>query len=98
MTAKNAPNDPGPEKSPAPAGADDRVLLEGAHSRLLEFQLIFRAMREAGLVDLEIERFGFFPPQIYNRPFGRKLDHAIGSLGLLNPVLPFQMFKGSAPR
>jgi SAM-dependent methyltransferase len=58
---------------------------------------IFRAMRDAGLVNLDIRRFGFFPPQIYNRAAGRKLDHAIGSVGLLKPVLPFQMFKGSAP-
>ncbi|HYH08856.1 MAG TPA: class I SAM-dependent methyltransferase [Thermoanaerobaculia bacterium] len=59
---------------------------------------IFRAMRDAGLVDLDLRRFGFFPPQIYNRPFGRKLDHSIAGIRILNPVLPFQMFKGSAPR
>src|SRR5574339_60404 len=46
MSEKKGPADPGPEKSPAPASASDRVLLEGPHSRLLEFQLVFRAMRD----------------------------------------------------
>jgi SAM-dependent methyltransferase len=59
---------------------------------------IFNAMRAAGLVDLEIRRFGFFPPQIYNRALGRKLDHVLGDIRVLNSLLPFQMFKGSAPR
>jgi hypothetical protein len=58
---------------------------------------VFRAMREAGLIDLEVKRFGFLPPQLYNRPLGRRVDHWLGSTRLLDPVLPFQMFKGSAP-
>jgi SAM-dependent methyltransferase len=58
---------------------------------------IFRAMRDAGLASLEVRRFGFFPPQVYNRPLGRKLDHALGNSRVLEPVLPFQMFKGVKP-
>jgi len=45
MTEKNL-EIPGPEKSSAPASASDRVLLEGPNSRLIEIQLIFRAMRD----------------------------------------------------
>lgn len=70
----------------------DRGIVEMRRGR------IFRAMDDAGLQNLQVRRFGFFPPQIYNRPAGRKLDHWIASLRPLHPVLPFQMFKGSAPR
>jgi uncharacterized protein (TIGR00730 family) len=45
MTEKN-PTPPGPEKSPAPASGSDRYLLEGPHSRLIEIQLLVRAMRD----------------------------------------------------
>lgn len=46
MTTENVPNDPGPEKVPAPANGSDRYLLEGPHSRLQEVLLLSRAMRD----------------------------------------------------
>jgi len=57
-----------------------------------------RALEAAGLDDVRIERFGFFPPAIANRPRGAALEHALEGLGALEPVLPFQLLGGRAPR
>jgi SAM-dependent methyltransferase len=59
---------------------------------------VFRAMQAAGLERLDVRRFGFFPPQVYNRPFGRKLDGMLERVRPLEPFLPFQLFKGSAAK
>lgn len=56
--------------------------------------LIFNAMRGAGLTGLELLRFGFFPPFIYNRQWGERLDHFLERAPFLKPFLPFQLFKG----
>lgn len=55
---------------------------------------VFRAMRDAGLVDLQLKRFGFFPPAIVNHPAGARLERILERFPLWRPVLPFQLFMG----
>ena len=57
--------------------------------------VVFRAMRNAGLHDLALQRFGFFPPAIYNRAWGARLEGGLERAPLWNVVLPFQLFKGT---
>jgi SAM-dependent methyltransferase len=54
--------------------------------------VISDAMRRGGLELTGVKRFGFFPPFLANRGPAQKIERAIESLGLLNPVLPFQLF------
>jgi SAM-dependent methyltransferase len=56
-----------------------------------------RALEAARLDDVRIERFGFFPPAIANRPRGAALERALEGLGALEPALPFQLLGGRAP-
>ena len=57
--------------------------------------IIFNAMREAGLVNLQLACFGFFPPFISNSKWGSKLESVLEQMLLLRPFLPFQLFKGT---
>jgi len=52
---------------------------------------VFRAMRHAGLTDLRVERFGFFPPQIANTRAGAAVERAMERIAL-RAMLPFQLF------
>jgi SAM-dependent methyltransferase len=52
------------------------------------------AMTRAGLVDLRLERFGFFPPMITNRRWGAALERVFERIPLWRPLLPFQLFGG----
>jgi len=56
---------------------------------------VFRAMEAAGFTDLTLERFGFFPPFLANRPAGRKVEGLLERIPVFRPVLPFQLFGGT---
>jgi SAM-dependent methyltransferase len=56
-----------------------------------------RACLSAGLDDVRIERFGFFPPAIANRPRGSRLEAALERFAPFDPFLPFQLIGGRAP-
>jgi SAM-dependent methyltransferase len=58
---------------------------------------VFKAMESAGLRDLELRRFGFFPPFAANRARGRRAERALERVRILRPVLPFQLFGGVRP-
>lgn len=59
--------------------------------------LIFKAMKDAGLTNLEIHRFGFFPPFITNTYFGEQLEGVFEKFPLWQQILPFQIFIGQKP-
>ncbi len=54
---------------------------------------IFRAFESAGLRRPVMERFGFFPPFVANRPWAQPLETALVLFPLWRPFLPFQLFK-----
>jgi SAM-dependent methyltransferase len=56
-----------------------------------------RDLDASGLEQIRIERFGFFPPAIANRPRGKAIEGPIEQLGPLRPFLPFQLLGGRAP-
>lgn len=58
-------------------------------------RVVLPAMRAAGLVDVTAERFGAFPPQLTNRPGGRRVESAVERLPGLGPVKPFELFIGA---
>ena len=57
--------------------------------------LIFKAMNNAGLKNLSIYRFGFFPPFLVNTSWGTKIERFLEKLPFLDPFLPFQLFIGT---
>lgn len=59
--------------------------------------VIFPAMTACGLENLDVRRFGFFPPFITNGPGGEALESAFERFPLWQANLPFQMFKGVNP-
>lgn len=59
---------------------------------------MYGAMAAAGLTDLSVERFGFFPPFLANRPRWARFERRLESMRVLEPILPFQVFQGRAPR
>ena len=65
--------------------------------RLMRRGYIFDAMEKAGFENLSIERFGFFPPMIVNRPGGQTVESIFESIPIWKPILPFQMFMGYKP-
>ncbi len=56
--------------------------------------LVLRAMKSAGLSGLAMSRFGFFPPFLANRPWGRRLERWLEAVPAWQGFLPFQLFKG----
>jgi cyclopropane fatty-acyl-phospholipid synthase-like methyltransferase len=60
--------------------------------------VVLPAMRRAGFEDLRCTRYGFTPPALYNRAAGRRLDHALERLPLLEPLRAFQTFEGALLR
>jgi SAM-dependent methyltransferase len=57
-----------------------------------------RIVSEAGFVDVEAERNGFFPPQVINRfQFALPLERRLEAIRVLNPLLPFLMISGTRP-
>ena len=59
--------------------------------------VIFPAMRSAGLTDLSLHRFGFFPPFITNRTWGLALEKQLERFPLWRPLLPAVIFQGIRP-
>lgn len=57
-------------------------------------RLVFSAMRRAGFEGLALTRFGFFPPLLANRPWGRRLEFLLERFPPWRPLLPFQVFSG----
>jgi SAM-dependent methyltransferase len=57
--------------------------------------VIVPAMRAAGLIDVTVRRYGFFPPFLANRRKGRVFEKALEQIGPLRPVSAFQLFLGS---
>lgn len=55
------------------------------------------AMRRAGLERPQVFRFGFLPPFLRNRFFGAAVDRAAESIGIIEPMLPFQIFSAEKP-
>lgn len=58
---------------------------------------IFGALASAGFVDAAVYRFGFLPPFLRNRFFGSVVDRVAEGVGILEPVLPFQIFSARLP-
>jgi SAM-dependent methyltransferase len=77
--------------SPDMTWAGDRGMLR-MRSRSLR-----RSLNAAGLEEVRLERFGFFPPAIVNRPRGPAFERALERVGPLEPLLPFQLLGGRAP-
>jgi SAM-dependent methyltransferase len=59
--------------------------------------VVFPAMGQAGLRDLAVHRFGFFPPFLANRPWGARLEGWLERAPWWRPFLPFQVFRGERP-
>jgi SAM-dependent methyltransferase len=56
---------------------------------------LVRAMRTAGLVDVRLQRFGFFPPFVTQRPRGAEVERRLERLPGIEPFLPFQLISAS---
>ena len=59
--------------------------------------VILPAMRAAGLTDVFVRRYGFFPPQLVNRRAGRAVEGALERIRPLHAVSAFQLFVGRRP-
>jgi SAM-dependent methyltransferase len=59
--------------------------------------VILPAMRYAGLGDVSVHRYGFFPPPVVNRKPGRTLERALERVRPLRSVSAFQLFVGRHP-
>ena len=55
------------------------------------------ALSSAGFRDLEMRRFGFFPPSLANRPAGAAFEKRLERVPVWRPFLPFQLLRGSRP-
>lgn len=69
---------------------------DGGVARMLP-HVVLSAMRKAGLVDLRVQRFGFFPPFVANRHLGGRLESYLERFPFWRPFLPFQLFGGFRP-
>ncbi len=58
---------------------------------------LFSALEHAGFEDMNLKRFGIFPPAVYNSKSGKKLDQFISSSGIFNPVKAFQLIMAQKP-
>ncbi len=59
--------------------------------------VVFRALERAGFENLRLDRFGFFPPFLANRPRWARLELWLERAPLWRPALPFQIFQGVNP-
>lgn len=58
-----------------------------------------RGLLQGGLLPLETEQLGFFPPQIYNRSaYARRLESRLEQARWLRPLLPFRLFRAESQR
>ena len=60
-------------------------------------RILYPAFQQAGLQQPAVFRFGFLPPFLRNRSGGAAVDAAAERLGILEPLLPFQIFTGTYP-
>jgi SAM-dependent methyltransferase len=60
--------------------------------------VIYDAMSRAGLKNSAMARFGFFPPVLYNRSWGARLEALLERPPLWRTFLPFQLFRAEMPR
>jgi SAM-dependent methyltransferase len=56
---------------------------------------VFRAMESAGLGDLAMMRFGFFPPLLADHRWGARLESIVERAFVWKTCLPFQLFRGT---
>jgi hypothetical protein len=54
---------------------------------------VFRAILDAGLERPALARFGFFPPALANRRWGRRLETTLEGVPAWRSFLPFQLFR-----
>jgi SAM-dependent methyltransferase len=54
------------------------------------------AWRAAGLGALRVDRYGFFPPALADRPAWAACERRLQRLRPIRPLLPFQVFSGAA--
>jgi SAM-dependent methyltransferase len=59
--------------------------------------VLFPALADAGLARLEHRRFGFLPPFAANARAGPRIEVVLERVRVLEPVLPFQLFRGTLP-
>ena len=59
-------------------------------------KVLLPIMERQGLLNCRIYRFGFFPPFLANRPWGRRLESVLESIPIWRGCLPFQIFYGEA--
>jgi SAM-dependent methyltransferase len=59
--------------------------------------VILPALRDAGLEDVYVHRYGFFPPQVANFGAGRRVEQLLERVPRLRPVSAFQIFGGRRP-
>jgi SAM-dependent methyltransferase len=59
--------------------------------------VVVPAMAAAGLGRLAHRRFGFLPPFAANAQGGRRAEAVLERVRVLEPVLPFQLFRGTLP-
>ena len=57
-------------------------------------RIVGEAMRRAGLDDVQVKRFGFFPPVIANKNVGARVERLLEKPRLWRGLLPFQIFVG----
>ncbi len=58
---------------------------------------IFRSLDFAEFGNIQIQRFGMFPPVIYNSKLGKKIDHTISKYSVFSPVMAFQLISATKP-
>jgi SAM-dependent methyltransferase len=73
---------------PGMSWSGDRGILNMRRER------VFRAMERAGLENVALQRFGFFPPFIANRRLGGRLEAVLECVRVWERFLPFQLFRG----
>jgi 2-polyprenyl-3-methyl-5-hydroxy-6-metoxy-1,4-benzoquinol methylase len=54
--------------------------------------VLLPALARAGLQDARLRRFGFFPPQVANRPGARRFERTLEAVPAWRVALPFQLF------
>ncbi len=77
--------------APGMSWAGDRGVLDMRPRR------VRRWMRAAGLRDVATTRFGFFPPFMANHRWGARVERQLERIRAFEPVLPFQLFRGTRP-
>lgn len=58
---------------------------------------ILAALRQAGLAQPVLERFGFFPPGITNTSWGGRIETLLEQVPLWKSLLPFQLIRAGKP-